>query len=197
MAIVVKLGDKDGKRQWMDSEGTVYRPDTVVYKPKTDTFEVEQYGDERDFGPAAKPSNPKDAIGIGKTPLSTVPGPVLMEVGLGMAEGAIKYGRHNYRCVGVRASVYYDAAFRHLVSWYEGEDIDPDSGLSHISKCIASLVVLRDAMIQNKLNDDRPPASPKGWLQDLNKAMEQLRNKYEGTRIETPYLETTHPSGNK
>lgn len=146
---------------------------------------------------STKLSNPKDILGLSKTPLSTVPGPVLMEVGLGMAEGAIKYGRHNYRAVGVRTSVYYDAAMRHLMSFWEGEDIDPDSGISHVSKCIATLVVLRDAMIQNKLNDDRPPASPKGWLQDLNKAMETLRKKYEGTLIETPYLETTHPSGNK
>lgn len=146
---------------------------------------------------STKLNNPKDILGLSKTPLSTVPGPVLMEVGLGMAEGAIKYGRHNYRAVGVRTSVYYDAAMRHLMSFWEGEDIDPDSGISHVSKCIATLVVLRDAMIQNKLNDDRPPASPKGWLQDLNKAMETLRKKYEGTLIETPYLETTHPSGNK
>ena len=77
-----------------------------------------------------------------------------------MLEGALKYGRHNYRGVGVRASVYYDATIRHLFSWWEGEDIDPDSQLSHVTKATCSLVVLRDAMIQDKCEDDRPPRSP-------------------------------------
>jgi hypothetical protein len=106
-----------------------------------------------------KPTNPKDAVGIKKAPLSTVSAAVLAEVGVGMLEGALKYGRHNYRGVGVRASVYYDATIRHLFSWWEGEDTDPDSQLSHVTKAICSLVVLRDAMIQGKCEDDRPPRS--------------------------------------
>ena len=81
-----------------------------------------------------KATNPKDAVGIKKVPLSTVSSKVIMEMGLGMLEGARKYGRHNYRVAGVRASVYYDACMRHLMAWWEGEDIDPDSGLHHIIK---------------------------------------------------------------
>lgn len=107
----------------------------------------------------SKPTNPKDAIGIRKVPLSVVPAGVMMEVGLGMLEGACKYGRHNFRAIGVRASVYYDAAMGHLADWWEGEDIDADSNLSHVTKAICSLVVLRDAMIQEKFEDDRPPRS--------------------------------------
>ena len=106
-----------------------------------------------------KDTNPKDAIGISKAPLSTVSAAVLMEVGVAMLEGASKYGRHNYRAAGVRASVYYDALMRHAMAWWEGEDLDPDSGMSHITKAIATLVVLRDAMIQDKFTDDRPPRS--------------------------------------
>jgi hypothetical protein len=106
-----------------------------------------------------KPSNPKDAIGIRKAPMSTVSATVLAEVGVAMLEGAAKYGRHNYRAVGVQSSVYYDATMRHLMDWWEGVDIDPDSGMNHITKAITSLVVLRDAMIQGMLTDDRPPRS--------------------------------------
>lgn len=124
-----------------------------------------------------KPTNPKDAFGIKKAPLSTVPAPVLMELGVAMLEGASKYGRHNFRSIGVRGSVYYDATLRHLMSWWEGEDIDPDSGLSHITKAIASLVVLRDAMMQDQFTDDRPPKA-KPWIAPLNKASEALFNKY-------------------
>lgn len=107
-----------------------------------------------------KPSNPKDAVGIRKAPMSTVPATVLAEIGVGMLEGALKYGRHNYRAVGVRASVYYDATMRHMRDWWEGEDMDPDVPLSHITKALCSLVVLRDAMIQGMLTDDRPPPAP-------------------------------------
>lgn len=126
----------------------------------------------------AKPSNPKDALGVLKTPFSTVSGPVMAEVGVGMLEGAMKYGKHNYRVIGVRASVYVDATRRHLELWHEGEDIDPDSGLSHITKAICSLVVLRDAMIQDKLVDDRPPKSPAGWMNALNDKVKDLIKKY-------------------
>jgi hypothetical protein len=107
----------------------------------------------------SKPTNPKDSIGIRKAPMSTVSAAVMAEVGVAMLEGAAKYGRHNYRAVGVRASVYYDATLRHLFSWWEGEDVDQDSGMSHITKAITSLVVLRDAMIQGKVTDDRAPVS--------------------------------------
>jgi len=108
----------------------------------------------------SKPSNPKDAIGIRKAPMSTVSAAVLAEVGVAMLEGAAKYGRHNYRAVGVQSSVYYDATMRHLMDWWEGVDIDPESGMHHVTKAITSLVVLRDAMIQGMLTDDRPPSSP-------------------------------------
>lgn len=106
-----------------------------------------------------KATNPKDAIGVSKAPMSTVSAAVLAEVGVAMLEGASKYGRHNYRAAGVRSSVYYDATMRHLMAWWEGEDTDPDSGMSHITKAITSLVVLRDAMIQGMCTDDRPPRS--------------------------------------
>lgn len=106
-----------------------------------------------------KETNPKDAIGCKKAPMSCVPACVLAEIGVGMLDGAVKYGEFNHREAGVRSSVYYDATMRHLFSFWEGEDLDPDSGLSHITKAITSLVVLRDAMIQGKVTDDRPPKS--------------------------------------
>jgi hypothetical protein len=128
-----------------------------------------------------KPSNPKDALGILKVALSCVSWPVLMEVGVGMLEGALKYGRHNYRVVGVRASVYVDATLRHVGAFWEGEDEDPESAarLSHITKAITSLTVLRDSMIAGNWVDDRPPVTaPKGWLNALNDKVRALLAQY-------------------
>lgn len=134
-----------------------------------------------------KDTNPKDAVSIGKIPFSVLPKTVMAEVALAMLEGARKYGRHNYRIAGVRASVYLDAAQRHQDDFWEGVDIDPDSGLSHITKAIASLTVLRDAMIQNKWVDDRPPKSPEGWMKELNNKANDIVNRYPDT--EPAYLE--------
>ena len=126
-----------------------------------------------------KDTNPKDAVGTKKPTMSTVPAPVLMELGIAMLEGALKYGRHNYRNAGVRSSVYYDAAMRHLMRWWEGEDIDPDSGISHITKAIASLVVLRDAQMTNHVAfDDRPPTSSPEWFAQLEALVAPLLKRY-------------------
>ena len=106
-----------------------------------------------------KDTNPKDAIGSTKPPIANVPLSVISEVGMALAEGQYKYGGYNWRVIGVRASVYWDATFRHLKAWWEGEDTDPDSQLSHVTKAISALTVLRDAMIQDNWTDDRPPRS--------------------------------------
>lgn len=125
-----------------------------------------------------KETNPKDNIGIKKAPLSTVSAPVIMEMGLGMLEGAAKYGRHNYRVAGVRASVYYDAAMRHLMAYWEGEDIDPESGIHHIGKALSCLSVLRDAQMNEMCYDDRPPKSKMGWIQEMNQKAKEILEKY-------------------
>ena len=130
-----------------------------------------------DLDTSVKASNPKDSIGIRKAPLSTVPMGVMVEVGVGMLEGAAKYGRHNYRAIGIRSSVYFDAAMRHLIAWWEGEDIDPDSGLSHITKALCTLTVLRDAQMQGKCSDDRAPRSV-AFYPAMNAAAAELLDKH-------------------
>ena len=108
----------------------------------------------------SKKTNPKDAIGTKKPRFySGLPANVTKEVTIGIMEGAMKYGRHNYRITGVRASTYIDATIGHLFDYWEGQDIDPDSSLHHITKAIASLYVLRDAQMRDMCEDDRPPRS--------------------------------------
>ena len=69
---------------------------------------------------------------------------------------------------GVRASVYYDAVWRHLTAWYEGEDLDPDSGEHHIAHAMTGLAVLRDSQMFGNCVDDRPISHKPGWMQDMN-----------------------------
>jgi hypothetical protein len=126
-----------------------------------------------------KQTNPKDVLGIKKVPLHCIPCGPLLELGLGMMEGGRKYGAHNYREMGVKASVYYDAAMRHLIAWWEGEDIDPDSGLHHVSKAMTALLVLRDSMLMGNHVDDRPYRYPNGLdITQFNKQAEGVIKKY-------------------
>lgn len=102
-----------------------------------------------------KPTNPKDAIGSDKLPLHLWPETATALGALGLLDGMLKYGRSNFREIGVRASIYYDAARRHLNAWFEGEEADPDSGLPHLAHALACLAILVDAQAAGKLNDDR------------------------------------------
>lgn len=113
------------------------------------------------------PADPKQSAGAAKVPMSALPMAVVAELAVAHGEGAAKYGRHNWRKGEVLASTYYAATLRHLTAWFEGEDIDPDSGLSHLVKAMASLAVLRDAQIHGTALDDRPEPAPEGFMARL------------------------------
>lgn len=143
---------------------------------------------------STKPTNPKDAIGSSKVPpFSMVPQRVVGELGLALLEGACKYGRHNYRGAGVRASVYVDALQRHLAAWWEGQDVDPDSGLSHLVKAMACLAVLRDSQLQGNWTDDRPPRSSTAdtWVAELNAKALEILSRYPDPK--PPHTEKPQP----
>lgn len=55
--------------------------------------------------PGEKPSNPKQLIGSTKPPLHLFPRIALVQGSLAFLEGALKYGRSNYRAIGVKASI--------------------------------------------------------------------------------------------
>ncbi len=138
--------------------------------------------------------NPKDAVGSAKNPSGCVSRAVLAEVGLAMMEGARKYGRHNYRVSPVRAEVYMDAVNRHLDAWWEGEDIDPDSGLPHLAKAAAGLFVIRDAIICNSWCDDRPPKVPAEHREFIKQATAGILDKFPEPK--PPFTEAINQKGN-
>lgn len=68
--------------------------------------------------------------------------------------GAKKYASHNWR-KGFEWSRLYGAALRHLTSHMNGEDLDPESGLSHLAHASCMIQFLLEHEI-NKLGvDDR------------------------------------------
>lgn len=109
--------------------------------------------------------NPKTAIGAKKPSLlSVIPTTALLVLGAVMRLGAQKYGAYNFRDSDVPASTYVDAAMRHLMSWWDGEDLDPESGESHLGHVMACMAIMLDARHSGRLADDRPTPGCSGQM---------------------------------
>jgi hypothetical protein len=106
----------------------------------------------------SKDTNPKDAIGSTKLDLSVVPDTAKALMALAFTEGALKYGKYNWRVAGVRASIYKAALERHLAKYWNGEWADPKTGVPHLASVMACAAIIVDANAAGKLTDDRPPA---------------------------------------
>lgn len=104
---------------------------------------------------STKASNPKDIIGSDKLPLHLWPGTATAMGSIALLNGALKYGRSNWRAAGVRMSIYIDAILRHSLALFEGEDFDPDDGVPHVAAILACAAIIVDAQAAGKLTDDR------------------------------------------
>lgn len=101
-------------------------------------------------------SNPKDAFGLKKCPLRLLPWTALIPLARVMGLGASKYGPWNWRTDRPRATVYLEAALRHLCALMDGQDLDEESGLPHEAHIMANFAILLDAKAVGSLIDDRP-----------------------------------------
>lgn len=122
---------------------------------------------ENDFGDVISPiknEDPKGVEGEKKTPLQLLP-PVFMAATAWVLKlGAKKYGPWNWRHNKVECQTYVGAIRRHLDAWQEGEDVDPESGQSHLAHIAASVAILLDAEANGTLADNRPPKKNKTSL---------------------------------
>jgi Domain of unknown function (DUF5664) len=112
-------------------------------------------------------SNPKDLMGVLKAPLGLLP--VTAKVWASIAlycgnflsprrDGRSGYGPYNWRHSPVKATVYIDAADRHLEAIRDGEWYDPmspDGMVPHAAAVIADMAILLDAAAYGTLIDDR------------------------------------------
>lgn len=133
----------------------------------------------------ATTSNPKDRFGLVKVSLSKFPAVALVHAATAMMDGARKYGAYNWRDKDVVASIYMDAAGRHLLDWFEGQETASDSGVHHLGHAIACCAILLDAQQNGNLIDDRPirrgpdgkPVNP-DWMEKLlSKLSQQIKAK--------------------
>lgn len=95
----------------------------------------------------------------GKPRLDLIPHRPLQEVAKVLMFGLKKYSAHNWR-EGTDWSRFVRAAQDHIGYWNEGQDIDPETKLSHLAHAVCCLLFLMWYQIFNVGNDDRYKEHP-------------------------------------
>ncbi len=137
----------------------------------------------------ATTTNPKDLHGEKKVSLTKLPAVAMLHGAHAMMHGAEKYGSYNWRAKDVLAHIYVDACMRHLLSWFEGQEIAEDSGVHHLGHALACCAILLDAQECGNLIDDRPLADDGGKGQGvavsvLDRLASQIAARKSGIRPE-------------
>lgn len=73
--------------------------------------------------------------------------------------GAKKYAVGNWKKVPDARTRYFDAAQRHIASWWKGEKTDPETGLPHLAHaacCILFLMWVDDHATSQDDSNERP-----------------------------------------
>lgn len=77
---------------------------------------------------------------------------VLVDV---LAFGAKKYAAWNWS-KGLSWTETFESMQRHLVAWYSGEDVDPETGISHMGHVLCNAMFLMHFILFKTGVDDRP-----------------------------------------
>jgi hypothetical protein len=97
----------------------------------------------------------------GKSKWGLLSWPALRELVAVLEFGARKYASWNWSN-GLSWSECFESLQRHLISWYQGEDKDPETGLSHIAHVMCNAMFLMHFIIFRTGRDDRPGALNQG-----------------------------------
>lgn len=90
----------------------------------------------------------------GKVRLDLLPFDALTEVAKVLTHGANKYGDRNWE-KGMKWGRLLGAALRHLFAWARREDLDPETGLSHLAHAACSVLFLLTYTLRGIDGDDR------------------------------------------
>lgn len=89
-----------------------------------------------------------------KAPMSLLSSEALHQTAMVLAFGKEKYAAHNWRN-GFEWSRPLSAALRHILAFQDGEDRDPESGLSHLAHAMCCLMFLLEFEKTHRKLDDR------------------------------------------
>ena len=91
-----------------------------------------------------------------KVDISLLPPKALYAIARVMEYGAKKYSRNNWReDKDTSFCRTYSSIQRHLMSWVDGEDKDPETNESHVAHAAAQCLMLLIHEVEQPHNDDR------------------------------------------
>lgn len=90
----------------------------------------------------------------GKVRMDLLPVYPLQEVAKVLTFGATKYAPNRWR-KGMEWNRLYGAVLRHITAWQDGQNNDPETGLSHLAHAITDLMFLLEYSRTGAGVDDR------------------------------------------
>ena len=137
-----------------------------IIKPPNEVRTVSSSGGEKGVKPEAYALLPSEALD---------------EIARVYAFGAEKYAAHNWR-KGYEWNKSFSAMMRHLWSWWRGENLDPESGLSHLAHAgfhvLGLLTFVLNYERYGKFDDrykDEPPVEQPWDAENAERAKRGLR----------------------
>jgi len=120
-------------------------------------------------------NNPKAVAATrdAKQPLDLLEHEANLAIAEALHTGAVKYGKKNYRTIPIYASTYAAAMLRHVGAWAAGEELDPESGKSHLAHVGANLHVIFGSRDAGTFIDDLGPQPRSEEQEALSSASNQ------------------------
>jgi len=82
----------------------------------------------------------------GKLRFDLLPMKPVIEMVKVLTYGADKYSDENWRKVEPLRARYFAAALRHIIAWWEGEELDNESNLPHLAHAMCCIVFLMEGL---------------------------------------------------
>lgn len=102
-----------------------------------------------------------------KLRMDLVPPDVIEAMAAVLTDGAQKYSQRNWE-QGMAWSRPYAALLRHMFAWWQGEDLDPDSGRPHLWHALCCVSFLTAYERRGIGSDNRPGTTAVSNEQDLS-----------------------------
>lgn len=84
----------------------------------------------------------------GKAEVSQLDPRFVLELANLMTKSAKKYGKYNW-AKGQEYHTPFDSCQRHLLKWIAGEDLDEESGMSHLMHAAANIMIMWTSQQKN------------------------------------------------
>ena len=108
-----------------------------------------------------------------KLRLDLIPVSTFKSLSAVLTYGADQYTDRNWE-KGLSWSRVYAAALRHLLSFWGGEDIDPESSLHHLDHAMCNIAFLRE-YIETRPGLDNRPRKSEAFNEKVDKALDKTR----------------------